>query len=59
MGCYDIFGHEIKCAGSGQDTEFRKGLPWPVPRFDLLGENVEYRLSGFTWTRNANLSDFR
>lgn len=56
--CYDIFGHEIECAGSGQDAEFMKGLSWPVPRFDLRGETVEDRLTGLTWMRNANLSEF-
>src|SRR4030042_1901957 len=31
--CYDAAGREIPCAGSGQDAEFKKGIPWPEERF--------------------------
>lgn len=52
--CHDAAGREIMCAGSGQDAEFRRGLPWPVPRFETQGEVVLDRLTGLAWTRNAN-----
>jgi hypothetical protein len=33
--CYDTWGTEIPCSGTGQDGEIRKGLPWPEPRFTI------------------------
>ena len=35
--CYaNDFPHPvIPCAGTGQDGEFQKGIPWPAPRFTL------------------------
>lgn len=53
MGCYDAAGRPIPCAGSGQDGEFRLGLPWPVPRFKVYGETVHDRLTGLVWSRDA------
>lgn len=52
--CHDAAGREIVCAGSGQDAEFRRGLPWPVPRFETRGEAALDRLTGLAWTRDAN-----
>ena len=31
---------EIACTGTGQDGEFRKGLPWPSPRFTIIHCNA-------------------
>ncbi|MHB1214756.1 MAG: Lcl C-terminal domain-containing protein [Thiobacillus sp.] len=51
--CHDSDGAAISCRGSGQDGEFRRGIAWPEPRFDALGERVLDRLTGLTWMRNA------
>lgn len=51
--CHDAAGAAIACASSGQDGEFRRGIAWPEPRFDVRGEIVLDRLSGLLWTRNA------
>ena len=56
--CHDTFGREISCNGSGQDAAFRRGIPWPVPRFELKGNVVADELTGLIWTRNANLAEF-
>ncbi|MFH1820102.1 Lcl C-terminal domain-containing protein [Thiobacillus sp.] len=53
--CYDDRGAVIPCAGTGQDGEFRAGLPWPVPRFSARDETVIDRLTGLVWRRAANL----
>lgn len=57
--CFDARGRPVDCAGSGQDAEFRPGLPWPDPRFEPQGaELVLDRLTGLVWTRTASLGDF-
>lgn len=56
--CHDTSGDEIACAGSGQDGEFSKGAPWPTPRFEPKAETALDRLTGLTWTLNANLAEF-
>lgn len=56
--CHETYGHEIPCAGSGQDAEFKIGIPWPMPRFEQKGETVMDFLTGLTWTRNANFAEF-
>lgn len=56
--CFDTDGHEIPCAGSGQDGEFRRGLPWPENRFEIRSELVLDRLTGLTWTHEANVTEF-
>jgi hypothetical protein len=56
--CHDTSGHEIPCRGSGQDAEFKRGVPWPEPRFSQHEETVLDNLTGLIWTRNANLSEF-
>lgn len=58
MGCYDAAGRPIPCAGSGQDAEFRRGLPWPVPRFEPAGDTVHDRLTGLVWLRDAGAGEF-
>lgn len=57
--CFDAAGRPTDCMGSGQNGEFRTGLPWPVPRFDLLESDLALdRLTGLVWTRTASLGDF-
>ena len=61
--CYDAVGHEISCAGTGQDGDIRAGAAWPNPRFTnpdgsapIDGDCVLDRLTGLIWTRNGNLA---
>jgi hypothetical protein len=56
--CHDTEGQEIPCAGSGQDGEMRRGVRWPVPRFESKDETVLDRLTGLTWLQNANRAEF-
>ena len=56
--CHDPGGAAVPCAGSGQDGEFRRGLPWPEPRFEVRGAIVLDRLTGLFWTRNAAPGEF-
>ncbi|MEA2079566.1 MAG: DUF1566 domain-containing protein [Pseudomonadota bacterium] len=56
--CHDATRREIDCAGCGQDGEFRRGVPWPGPRFENEGKTVTDRLTGLVWCRNANLAEF-
>lgn len=54
--CYDAAGKVIPCIGSGQDGEWRRGAPWPEPRFEILQEGVLDRLTLLLWQRSANLT---
>ena len=57
--CFDAAGAPEDCQGSGQDGEFRVGLPWPAPRFDQLENDlIQDRLTGLVWPRVASLGDF-
>lgn len=56
--CYDTWGKEIPCSGSGQDAEFQKGIPWPDPRFEQQNETVLDNLTGLMWSRDANPAEF-
>jgi hypothetical protein len=57
--CFDTAGLPVDCTGTGQDGEFRSGLPWPVPRFELLNSDLVLdRLTGLIWPRIASLGDF-
>lgn len=56
--CHDILGRRISCSGTGQDGEFRKGLPWPKPRFEPKGKIITDCLTGLDWSQNANLAEF-
>jgi len=54
-GCYDIYGKEIPCPGSGQDGELRPGIAWPEPRLrPISGDIVEDRATGLLWSADAN-----
>ena len=54
--CYDDRGAVVPCAGTGQDGEFRTGLPWSAPHFSAQDETVIDRLTGLVWRRAANLA---
>ena len=56
--CFDETGTTIPCTGSGQDGEFRLGIPWPTPRFTISDQTVLDRLTGLTWTKDANPGGF-
>lgn len=52
--CYDSFGAEINCAGSGQDGEIQQGVPWPNPRFtDNVDGTITDNLTGLMWAKDA------
>ena len=56
--CYDSYGAEINCQGSGQDGESRFGVVRPEPRFETQGQTVLDKLTGLVWSKNANLYGF-
>jgi hypothetical protein len=56
--CYDAVGREISCERSGQDAEFRRGIPWPSRRFEVERETVSDRLTGLEWTKDGNIAEF-
>jgi hypothetical protein len=56
--CHDSDGNQVPCQGTGQDAEFRRGVPWPEPRFENRGEIVLDRLTGLVWSRDANMPEF-
>ena len=56
--CHDARGRRIDCTGSGQDADFKSGLSWPAPRFEVLDDTVLDRLTRLVWTRNANMAEF-
>ncbi|MBI4654574.1 MAG: DUF1566 domain-containing protein [Nitrospirae bacterium] len=58
--CYDTYGTEISCAGTGQDGDIQAGVAWPEPRF-TVGTGVEAdcvtdNLTGLMWPKNGNLA---
>jgi hypothetical protein len=56
--CYDSTGLEIPCVSTFQDAAVKSGMQWPANRFEIQEEKVLDRLSGLTWTRDANLGSF-
>ena len=52
--CYDMNGTIVPCDNTGQDGEFRTGMPWPQKRFAVAGEIVRDRLTGLLWLQDAN-----
>lgn len=58
FNCYNTAGRIIQCRGSGQDGEFRTGIPWPAERFTVKGEMVQDNLTGLLWLKNANPAEF-
>jgi len=57
-GCYDSSGTFVPCKNSGQDGEFRPGIPWPPERFAAEGVLVIDQLTGLHWLKNANPAEF-
>lgn len=55
--CYDTQGRMVPCSGTGQDGEFRFGLPWPAPRFEVHGKVAHDRLTGLFWMTKANVAE--
>ena len=55
--CHDTSGRMIDCGGSGQDADFRSGVSWPEPRFEVLDDAVLDRLTGLIWTMNATIAE--
>lgn len=53
--CYDAEGRDADCRGSGQDGEYRRGRPWPEPRYELQGEVACDASTGVVWRRAADL----
>ena len=60
--CYDESGDEAACTGTGQDGEYKMGVPWEVHlpggahRFTTGGTCITDRLTDLTWTTDANLA---
>jgi quinol monooxygenase YgiN len=54
--CYAANGDLIPCQGTGQDGEYRRGDPAPIPRFsDNHNGTVTDRATGLTWLKDADL----
>lgn len=53
--CYDGLGRAMECSGSGQDGEFRFGVPWHEPRFEPGRVATYDRLTGLYWRTDADL----
>ena len=50
--CYDAKGVVIPCAGTGQDGEHRRGVPWPARRFtDNNDGTVTDHLTDLVWLK--------
>lgn len=58
LTCHDATGRKVPCIGSGQDAEYKRGIPWPEPRFMVQDETVLDNLTGLIWTKNANPAVF-
>jgi hypothetical protein len=58
--CYDSAGGVIDCTNTGQDGDWKAGVPWSNPRFvsgtGLEAECMVDRLTGLMWSKNANLA---
>jgi len=53
--CYDSYGTEIACVGTGQDGEIQAGDAGPVPRFTDNGDGtISDNLSGLMWLKDLN-----
>ncbi len=54
--CYAETGDIIGCDNTGQDGEFRSGLPWKEPRFKEDAYLVYDNATGLTWLKDANFN---
>jgi len=58
--CWDQYGSEIPCAGTGQDGDIKAGVAWPEPRFTDNGDaTVTDNLTGLVWAQDGNLMHTR
>ncbi len=55
--CFDGFGKLVPCGSTCQDGDLQQGIPWPKPRFIERQEEIIDRLTGLSWTRNADLGN--
>jgi hypothetical protein len=57
--CYDTFGDDMVCTGTGQDGETQYGAILPVPRFttDYYGQTVVDNLTGLMWALDSRTPD--
>ena len=52
--CFSQTAVAIDCAGTGQDGEYQKGIPWPDPRFTNNEDgSITDNLTGLTWLQDA------
>lgn len=53
--CSNATGNPIGCDNTGQDGDYRAGITWPVPRFDIdiSGACITDNLTGLMWSRYA------
>lgn len=57
--CFDAYGREVSCSGSGQDAEFGVGREIPRPRFVHAGQGtVRDEYTRLLWPADADVSDF-
>ena len=54
--CYDESDQVTECDKTGQDGEYRKGMPWPEPRFESHTHGVLDRLTNLLWRHTAELA---
>jgi hypothetical protein len=56
--CYSEAGAVVRCTGTGQDGDLKKGVVWFPTRFtDNVNGTVTDNLTGLIWLRNANCTD--
>ncbi len=56
--CYDENGNIIDCCKTGQDGEFRSGVPGMNSRFAAHGSTVCDQQTGLTWSEQASLTPY-
>lgn len=54
--CFDEDSKGIECSGTGQDGSLRLGIPWPDPRFIVMGDVVHDCLTHLFWFKHADLT---
>ncbi len=57
--CYDAYGDEIPCTGTGQDGAIQAGVAWnDSTRFTNNGNGtITDNLTGLIWLQNANCNE--
>jgi hypothetical protein len=54
--CFDEHGARVECRRTGQDGEFRSGLPGDKKRFVEKAHVVLDQVTGLSWLKNANIA---